>query len=483
MSSVHRPSSRVPGPVLVVVFLSLVTAAVVGAWHALGQRPSAAGAVELAAIDRDYAVLIRDVAGDPGRSFLSLMHARRGEVWGALLPAYERVSGPRSRVVATAGVISVRVPTGGVPYVRVFDAARGDKLGRYALVPVERDEQPPPLSELASAAGSVAGGDDSFELFTVDGAAIVLALDLTRGAPLWRRELGPAPEGPVWLREHHLLVYGAGRLHILERLTGQAVGAEDGVPLEARPCVLADRVYGMDRGAARAIAISDGRTHTIEALAGARLAGMCGSHGAHDVLAVSDARGASALVAVDPESLALRWRVDLDVPLQVPEALLLGAPDAVSLAGALPRFVPLLAGEDRAPRLVLVDVDRGRVARQGAPAPQLAGARLMRAGQRFYLWAPHESPGAATLATIDGPTGTLEAAVTLASAAPVWPGHIAGGRVWIHDASSRDPAAWAVLDGERLTVIASGQGNRPGELAPLQVSDTRDALAHALGLP
>lgn len=484
MSSVHRRSSRVPGPVLVVALLALVAAAVAGAWYALGKRPSAAGAVELAAIDGEYAVLIRDVASDPGRSFLSLMHARRGEVWGALIPAYEAGRGPGSRVVTTTGVISVRVPTGGVPYVRVFDAARGDKLGRYALVPVERDEQAPPVTELMGNATSMAGNGHSFELLAVDGTAVAVALDLTAGIPLWRRELGPAPVGPVWLREHHLLVYGAGRLQILDRLTGQpAPGADDGVAMEAWPCVLAERVYGMDQGAVRVISISDGRTRTADALAGAALAGMCGSHGDHDVLAVNDAQGASALVAVDPASLAPRWRVELGVPLLVPAALHLGAPDAMSLTGDLPRFVPLLAGEDRAPRLVLVDVESGRISRQSTPAPQLAGARIMHAGGRFYLWAPQGSPGTATLAAIDGATGTLEAAATLESAAPVWPGHIAGGHVWIHDESGRDTAAWAVLDGERLTVVSSGQGNRPADPGPLRVTDTRDALARGLGMP
>jgi hypothetical protein len=492
MSSAPRRTrgARVPGRIVVIASLIVIAAAIAGAWYTLGLRPSATRIVDLLAIDREYAVLVRDVARDPGRSFLSLISAERGEVWGAMIPGYGPRNAPRSDVAATAGVISVRVPTGGVPYIHVFAAARGAKLGRYALLAGDQATALATAPDLALS--NLSGQGQSFELVAEPDAISLLAIDLEQGVPLWRRALGPGPVGPLWLRERHLLVRAGERVLVLDRRTGEpALGHADGVALSS-PCALAERVYGVDRGAVQVLSLASGALRDAGNIAAARLAGVCGTHGDLDVLAVATADGATALVAVDPRAEPraeiVRWRVELGAPLLVSEDLYLGAPQA--LAGPMPRFLPVLVGAAEQPRLLVIDLEAeaGRSARAGTPTPELAGARILRGVQRFHLWTPHGP----TLAVIDGATGALTAAVALPGMAPTWPRHMADGRIWVHGGDARpgedrdvrrEVGAWLVLHDETLAVMAAGQGNAVTDRAAGDATDVRVAFARALGLP
>jgi outer membrane protein assembly factor BamB len=493
-------STRIPGPVLVLVSLLVIAAAVAGAWHLLGLRPNATGIIDLSAIDGEYAVVVRNVARDPRRSFLSLISAERGEVWGGMIPGYVAGDELPGHVGATAGVVSVRVEASGIPYIHAFAAARGAKLGRYPLVPDAHDAVP--AGSPPSAGASIAGNGQLFELVTTAAGAVdVVAIDLEQGRPLWRRTLaGPDAAGPVWLRERHLLVHQAGRLHILDRSTGQpAPDHADGAPLSS-PCALADRVYGMQDGAVAVLPLAGGALRQInnapaapDAVPATGLAGICGRHGNDDVLLVVTADGAASLVAVDAHTLTQRWRLDLGQPPLVSAPLYRNTPDA--LAGPLSRFLPVLAGQPGAPRLLLIDLDAGRTVRESAPASRLRDARIMHAGGRFYLWTP-EGP---TLAVIDGATGTLTAAAMLPGMAPTWPRHIAGGHVWAYrpaghhttdGAADRAVGAWLVLDGVTLAVVAAGTGNdvtarngASGASATSAATGVRAELARTLGLP
>lgn len=488
-------STRIPGPVLVLASLLVIAAAVAGAWHLLGLRPSATGIIDLAAIDGEYAVVVRNVARDPRRSFLSLISTERGEVWGGMIPGYVAGDEQPGHVGATAGVVSVRVEASGIPYIHAFAAARGAKLGRYPLVPDAHDAVPAGATRSAGAGASIAGNGQLFELVTTAASAVdVVGIDLEQGRPLWRHTLpGPDGAGPVWLRDRQLLVHQAGRLHILDRSTGQpAPDHADGAPLSS-PCALADRVYGMQDGAVAVLPLAGGALRKPDAIPAAGLAGICGRHGNDDVLVVLTADGAAALVAMDAHTLTQRWRLDLGQPPLVSAPLYRNTPDA--LAGALPRFLPLLVGQAGAPRLLLIDLDAGRTVRESAPAPRLRDARILHAAGRFYLWTP-EGP---TLAVIDGATGTLTAAAMLPGMAPTWPRHIAGGRVWAYRPAGHDTAdgaadravgTWLVLDGVSLAVVATGTGNdvtartgAAGAAALPAATDVRAELARTLGLP
>ena len=480
-------SARIPGPVMVLVSALLIAAAVTGAWYVLDRRPRATGIIDLLALDAEYAVMIRDVARDPGRSFLSLISTERGEVWGAMIPAYEPRNQPYTQLTATAGVISVRTSTGGIPYIQVFAAARGAKLGRYALaearpVPavMPASAGPGAASPVAPDASSLADQGQSFELVTdAQGTVDLVAVDLERGAPMWRRALGAGPDGPLWLRPRHLLMHTAGRLHVLERATGEP--AHIGGVAMSRPCALSDRVYGVDRGLVHVLSLPTGdlpgvlRTTGITA---ERLGDVCGTHGGRDILTLVTPGGTTALVAVDARTLAVHWRIDIDQPLRVSEPLYQSAPDA--LTGPLPRFVPMLVGHAD-PQLIILDLDTGRTARAGTPTPLLRDAHIVHAGGSAYLWAPAGS----TLAVLDGATGALTAAVELPGMAPMWPRHLAGGRIWVaREPGDGDDHAWLVLDCHSLDVTAAGLG---GEVTPASAGaraiDVRAPFAGALGLP
>lgn len=484
-------SARIPGPLLVLVAALLIAAAAAGAWRVLGLRPHATGILDLVAIDSEYAVVVRNVARDPRRSFLSLISTERGEVWGGMIPGYVAADEQPGHIGTTAGVVSVRVEASGIPYIHAFRAARGAKLGRYPLVPDAHDAVAAGPTRSASAGASIAGNGQLFEIVArAAGTVDVVAIDLEQGRPLWRRTLaGSDPSGPVWLRERHLLVHQAGRLHVLDRSTGQPAPAHpEGAPLSS-PCALADRVYGMHDGAVSVLPLGGG-LRKLDAIPTAGLAGICGRHGTDDVLVVLGADGAASLVAIDAHTLAQRWRLDLGQPPLVSAPLYRNAPDA--LAGTWPRFLPVLVGQAATPRLVLVDLDAGQAVRESAPAPRLRDARVMHADGRIYLWTP-EGP---TLAILDGATGTLTAAAVLPGMAPTWPRHIAGGRVWAHQPADQDTTAgaadhaagaWLVLDAATLAPVAAGLGNdvtASGSVAgPSGPSDVRAELARVLGLP
>ena len=482
------PSPRVRGPIAVAVFLSLAAAAATGAWFLLGERPQPTEIVDISAIDDEYAAMIRDVRGDPGRSFLSLFHIDRGEVWGALIPRYVLPGSARTGLTTTLGTIVVRASAKEGIGVTAFAAAQGEKMGRLTLAGPDGI----PAGDLPGI-GTVSGGGQSFEILGEPGQwASVTAVDVARGEPLWDVALGDAPVGQAWLRERHLLLYQPGRMRILDRATGKEVGQEVGMTAGARidpwPCVTEDRIYGLRGEALHVFALpgSDAGGSDLAARAlpvdlppgSARMTGSCGRYHAgdhdHDVLAMNLEDGTSLIMAVEREPSKIAWTVPLDAPLVPQEALRMATPDAAPPAGTLPRFVPLLVGRPDDVTIIMIDVEAGRVAWQGVPGAGLAQARLMHHGAHHYLWIPDgalERRPDGALAVFDGETGALAAAVSLSGYAPLWPRNMAGGRIWIHGTRR-----WAVLDAATLAVVPS-----QGVSTPLP--DVREAVARDIGIP
>jgi hypothetical protein len=474
-----------PGPLIVYASAIVVAVAVAGAWLALTRRPSATGIRDLVAIDGEYAAMVRDVDGDPGRAFLSLISAERGEVWGAMIPHYQ--AGEETLLGATAGKITVRASTGDVPYIHVFAAKRGAKLGRYALADT-------PGHVLGADASTIADSGQSFELLRGSGPArgsfetAVAAFDLEQGRPLWRRALG-APVAPLWLSDRHLVLRAGNRVHVLDRHTGEPArihtaghsdGVEDGVALSGA-CAVAGRVYGVSAGGVVAALSPDGGELRATALAATRLAPddnrVCGTHGDRDIVTTTAADGATTLVALDARSGAVAWRLELP---GVPPDASSGLHAHVSAdlrVEPWPRFLPVLVGATE-PQLMWIDLEAGNVARAGTPTRVLSSARIARAGGRFYLWTP-EGP---TLAILGGDRPAITAAVEIPDMWPVLPQHVAGGRVWVTQGTDRreHPRAWLVLDGESLAVVAAGTGE---ELTTRTARDARAGLGASLGLP
>lgn len=465
-----RASARTGGPaairgrVAVAVYLALAAAAVIAGWFAIANRPHPTSLVELAAIDVEYAVLVRDVAGDPDRSFTSLFHIERGEVWGALVPRVSMPAGVRSAVVATAGVVAVHVQSGERVDLMAFDAARGEKLGRVTVADPAVDG-----SGLAHA-GSVAGDDGTvFELVLRAEGSVVMAIDMHHGTIRWRSELDQVHRpAHAWLRGQHLLVYVQDRLHILDRATGlPAAGAEGGVALAPVPCVLDDRVYGVRDGVLHAVSLPGGdaggdagvHTRPLPGASPHMLLGVCGRHGKRDVLltlrpyrhgASNGDGGGGAIVAVDRDTDATAWTLDLAHSPTLEHLSQLTGPETASLAGALPRYAPVLLKDGFAGILAMLDLERGEIAWQSRPASELLNATLVRMPGQPERWPDAWLATSRHLAVLDGNTGALRAAVAPDGFPLSWPRHLPDGRLWI-----RDHERWGVLDGNSLAVVPS----------------------------
>ncbi|GAB4569458.1 MAG: hypothetical protein Tsb0020_23630 [Haliangiales bacterium] len=507
MSQAVNSRMRVRGPALVVVFLVLVVLAAAGAWRALKAKPQAGTLSALIAIDGDYAVLVHDVASDPGRSFLRLVSVDRGERWGALIPVYDQEARAAGRVATEAGVVSVRSATGGVPYLHAFEAARGAKLGRHLLTGDEAK------AGVVPGVGSLFGDGEVYE-FTVIGADITLvAVDIEAGKTRWRRALGSAPIAAAWLRPGRVVVYraepdgGGGQLQRIARPDGADIGTDSGtdigadVAIAGPPCVLDDRAYGTRDGQLVMIALSgggaadsgagDGATDagasdglTVIAPLGAEAAGdvtlarggrVCGRFGDTDVLGVAYERQAgdsgdaavAELVWIDRATSAVRATLTLPASLaRAPDAAVSARDDALA-ARALPRMLPLIVRESAAAgataQLVMVDLERAAVVWTSASHAALSRARVIATRAGSYLWLPAEPELAAligagsgsALARFHGTTGALDAAVAVPGMARPKRAHIVAGALWVYQPAS---ARWAVLDGQTLAPRAAGHG-------------------------
>ena len=483
---------RVPGRVFpVVVILVAIIATIVG-WRAMSRRPVPTTIIDTLDIDGEYAVLIRDVADDPERSFLSLYHATRGEVWGALIPRYAATPGRERGVVATDEVITVRAIRNRKAFLMAFDARHGRKLGSVFPLRDEASQSPSPRD------GAMLPGVDSLgdsgEVFEVLGAAeggeVLVGFDLDRGRVRWTTELGSSPIRGMRLRATRVIIEQADGVALADRDNG----ALERWPGAASPCVTADRMYastgkqpgqGADGQAASnqlqvvgldVAASGDSRVSAaIVAPAWLTLAGPCGVRG--DVLVVvvgqgdeaGEAGAMSAVVALRRDALergeiAPVWRVDLGRSWSQ-DRVTRQAPDRSPMAGELTRFVPVLVGAPDV--LVMVDVDTGRIAWQSPQRPSLRDARLMSAAGRHYLY----QPGTRNLAVFDGDSGALHQAVILEGYNEVTPYHIAGQRIWLSAGET-----WTVLDGATLRAI-------PGVSVSRDITTVTDRVAEELGAP
>ncbi len=246
-----RGALAVPGALL------FIAAAVIGGVRAVGGRPTPATIVDVVALDRDFAALVREVEDDPGRSFLSLFHRERGEVWGALIPRYSALPFPWSGLATTSGIITVRTTSFNGMEGLAFDAAAGHKLGRFSLVKQGGRDLPD--------IGTVAGLGMSYEFVAVaepaDGepTPILVATDIIEGRERGRFPLQSSDIDSVWLQPEALFVYLVAEPDsgILHRFAMVADSARDERPrpllasslaVASTPCVSQDRVYVADGG-------------------------------------------------------------------------------------------------------------------------------------------------------------------------------------------------------------------------------------------
>ena len=532
-AEVNRPAAstrgaQVRGPLLVVVMVVVVVMAALGAWRALKAKPKVGPLTEVLAIDEYYAVFVHDVRDDPRRSFLRLTHVDRGESWGALIPLYDRNARMVGRIATEAGVISVRSETGGVPYLHAFEAAHGKKLGRHLLTDGEA------VAGIVPAVGSLFGAGEVFELTAADTGTHLVAVALAEGKTRWRQELGTDLIEAAWLRSGQVVLYrpngdgGGGRIERLARASGEPIGAA--LAVEARPCVLDERAYaerdgdiiaislaqdsGQDKPEVRVLDQLRARVPAAARLTIARSGRACGHHGTSDILAIEFAEVSAdglaerqqRLIWIDRDTLAVRAVLTLPGPLAATADAAVGLRDDALASRPLPRMLPLLLGDRAAEQVVIVDLEQAALVRASVRDPLLAQAHLAITESAGYLWIPgppagipsessSEFPGS-IVARIDGTTGTLDAAVSIAGTAPLRRQQIASGMLWLYRPES---SAWVVLDGTSLRARGQGQAaiaydragfdtaepdsRAPAVRAPMPVIEMRERVAEKLGLP
>ncbi len=135
-------------------------------------------------------------------------------------------------------------------------------------------------------------------------------------------------------------------------------------------------------------------------------------------------------------------------------------PHAAPFSGDLTRFAPHVQVQDELRgdgkmRLVMLDLEAGRIAWSSPANDELLHSAVFRAGERWYAV---DAVSRSELSAFDGRTGELVAAVRLRSPdgiGDVWPYHVRDGRVWLHTAA-RGPSASpsiAVLDAVNLATV------------------------------
>lgn len=152
-------------------------------------------------------------------------------------------------------------------------------------------------------------------------------------------------------------------------------------------------------------------------------------------------------------------------------------PGSAPLGGSLTRFAPYITPSlsPAAGRLVMLDLEQGRVAWRGPKDKSLILHDLFRVGSLWYLF---RNGLPASLTVFDGTTGKLVASVALDSAAGVrdiGPDQVVDGTVWVSstDWTNLNEAPVAVLDAKTLA---------PRVVRGIQIRDvtavTRKALGH-----
>ncbi|MBP6634202.1 MAG: hypothetical protein KBG28_27650 [Kofleriaceae bacterium] len=150
-----------------------------GVWWMARARPQPGPYVDVLALDEEWAVALRQQRGSPN-FFLELRHARRGLAWRALVPPYAG-SADALALAASERAIAVRFTRDGIDHLWALDTKTGQKMGALELGP----------SLPASAPVRLFGaGDRAYLVVRAGDGLAVRAIDLTRGAPVWSRDVG-----------------------------------------------------------------------------------------------------------------------------------------------------------------------------------------------------------------------------------------------------------------------------------------------------
>jgi hypothetical protein len=183
------------GPVIVIVGAAV---AALGVWYMVHARPEPGDVVDRVPIDGQRALIVRSERRSD-RAFVEL-HDGDQLLWQAMVPRYQ--GGPGRPGIAWGGsAVSVRVIRNGRAELFALALHDAAKLGGMQLAPnhgpiVDDPASPVTLTDHIRSYEVVSGADWHQ----------LVAIDLTSGKALWRRELGQLPvraggaaDGVVWI--------------------------------------------------------------------------------------------------------------------------------------------------------------------------------------------------------------------------------------------------------------------------------------------
>jgi hypothetical protein len=183
------------GPIL--FFIGAAVAAL-GVWYARHAAPRPGAVIDTIPVDRGVELVLRGEDGG-NRSFLEL-HMNGELKWQALIPHYAGAKG-RPAVAWGPTAVTVRVERDGHAEVFGFAMRDAQKIGGYKIAPEHEPIATQPRGPITLTdhirAYELVGGADWHQ---------IVAVDLTTGKGVWKRDLGPAEitdggveNGSIWL--------------------------------------------------------------------------------------------------------------------------------------------------------------------------------------------------------------------------------------------------------------------------------------------
>jgi len=186
----------------------------IGSYFIWANKPRTGEVIDTIKVGPTTSVVIRAEKGGP-KGFVELVE--NGDVkWQSLIPPYAGKPG-RPGVSVTEVAVAVRVVRGERAELFVLDRSNGSKLGGIHL---GLDH-----GAIKDTGGPLQFGDvrRTYEIVAGDGWNQVVAIDLTLGQPLWKKELGSAPVTAGGMEGGNLWLVQGG----LKRWFNVHSGAED----------------------------------------------------------------------------------------------------------------------------------------------------------------------------------------------------------------------------------------------------------------